>query len=149
MYFRLAYIMLSYYVSFAAAALLSHDEISREKLDFFSGGLQGLFAGWVLTTGFGDAGAVYAGALYIVCTFASFLLIEPLFRRLIWLLHAMSGAKQLPLAEERYLSVPLALASARFAWSRARGVVWLVAAAWSAFPVFVVVLYHLGLEARW
>jgi hypothetical protein len=149
LYFKLAYLMLSYYTAWALTALVSKDELAREKFEFSLSGGQALFAGWILSKGFGAAAAVYAGAVYLACTFVTLTASEMVFRRLRRFARAVTDREDWgDLEEERYLPPRALVKVVKAAWTNERGVVVISATVNLAFPALVVAIYRLVLEGR-
>jgi hypothetical protein len=139
--FTLAYLMLSYYAATAAIALSSKDELSRGKYDVLFGGAQGLFAGWILSRGYGNDAAVFAGMFYLFCTFVATATAEMVFRQVLRVLQGLDRDDAFALFwEERSVSYTMLLNAIKTAWKEER--FWLMFAVVlnCGFPLLVAIL---------
>ncbi len=76
---NVAYLFLAYYLAHAMTQLIGGSSYGKEKYAHLFSGLQGLFAGWLLSKGYGSSAIVLSGALYLVCSFVCMIVAEFLF----------------------------------------------------------------------
>jgi hypothetical protein len=66
---KILYIFLGYYLSVSLPRILASGSYTREKYEALCSGLFGIYAGWILTLGFGSASAIFAGVSFLIATF--------------------------------------------------------------------------------
>lgn len=141
---KLSYVLLSYYAASSLAALLSEDELAREKYDFLFSGTQALAAGWVIARGFGPDAGLFAGFLYLGCTFTTLAISELLFRRVFRILRALVGAAGWRAWEhmerERYISLHQLKTGIRRTWREDRAALVAGTALFLVWPLAIAIV---------
>lgn len=66
---NIAYLFLAYYLAHATTQLLGGPGYAKEKYAHLFSGLNGLFAGWLLSESYGSSALVLSGTLYLICSF--------------------------------------------------------------------------------
>lgn len=67
--FNIAYLMMAYYLARGLTPLIGGVGYGAEKFAHLFSGLNGLFAGWFLSQGFGAEAVILTGGLFLSCSF--------------------------------------------------------------------------------
>lgn len=148
--FKIAYVMLIYYTCEALTAMYRGKDFSGEKYDHVFNGFGALASSWVLARGFGADATLFAGGIYLVCTFVCMFVAEKFFGVIFAFVRKLVGPRMWKMLVRRPAVPPRELLSLiRQTVSKRPGFFWGAALVNMGFPFLFALIYATLLEKRW